>query len=378
MSFAAQKWVMPLDCGSPVVKCVLIALAYYADEDGLCWPSQETLAQNTGFSPRAVRGAIASLRELGLITCEKQRRSDGSRRSDNITLKIGAQPKRQDVPVVGRQQAGGAKQAARGAKPAARGAGHEPSQNHQGNRHQSAGEREREAKAVLKRPVEVEIIAGVGVVETTEGFRLAAPVQPLRDVRQLLETEGVSLIQEMTGRTEFMAQKLVGHFMRMAYGEANVILAYLREAKARGELDPSMWVEDQLRARTLKSRQAVPLPGSAGRYSREPRMSPAAQRIEELKVQVREAVATGALHVPSDTPDAVELLLLAGPEHDEDGGGALDGGAGGARGEDRGVAWAAGGGSRPSDALLRTVGQSGHDSRASSALRRRGAPGTAA
>lgn len=111
---------------------------------------------------------------------------------------------------------------------------------------------------------------------------------------------------------------------------------------------------------------------------REPRMSAAAQRLTELHDQLTEAAATGALHVPSDAIDADELLLLAGPEHDEAGGGALDGGAGGARGEDRGVAWAAGGGSRPSDALLRAVGQGGHDTRASSALRRRKAPDTAA
>lgn len=114
------------------------------------------------------------------------------------------------------------------------------------------------------------------------------------------------------------------------------------------------------------------------RGPREPRMSAAAQRLTELHDQLTEAAATGALHVPSDTIDADELLLLAGPEHDEAGSGDPDGGAGGARGEDRGVAWAAGGGSRPSDALLRAVGQGGHDTRASSALRRRKAPDTAA
>jgi uncharacterized protein YdaU (DUF1376 family) len=45
------------------------------------------------------------------------------------------------------------------------------------------------------------------------------------------------------------------------------------------------------------------------------------------------------------------------------------------RGEDRGVAWATRGPSRPSDSLLRAVGQGGHDSRASSDLRRRRAAG---
>jgi uncharacterized protein YdaU (DUF1376 family) len=125
-----------------------------------------------------------------------------------------------------------------------------------------------------------------------------------------------------------------------------------------------------------------------GRGSREPRLSAAAQRLTDLHDKLSEAAATGALHVPSDDPDADELLLLEGagdeqlliegPGAEPAADGEPDGGAGCARGEDRGVAWAAGGGSRPSDALLRAVGSGGHDSRASSALRRRKAPDTAA
>ncbi|GJE26251.1 YdaU family protein [Methylobacterium organophilum] len=50
---------------------------------------------------------------------------------------------------------------------------------------------------------------------------------------------------------------------------------------------------------------------------------------------------------------------------------ANDPGAEPSRGEDLGIAWSSGSGGRPSDALLRAAGFGGHDSRASSALRRR-------
>ena len=352
MSFAAQKWAMALTVGSSTAKAVLLALAYYADEEGVCWPSQETLARDTEFTSRAVRTAIGKLQELGLISSEKRHRRDGSRASDMITLNVGAQPNRHDVPVGCQEEANSGGEEAPSAPPEAAsrdpegGSGHEPSSNHQGN-HQRIS---KPGTNALQR------------AKASEGDQ--AEVQPLHNLRDRLGTEGLETICEITGRSPGMASKLIARFLRMAYDEASIVLALIREAKSRGEVDPSMWIEDQLRARILRSREPVPLPGAPTGYRREPPMSAQTANLVRIADKFAAEAPTGvSAHVPGSDPD--EVILID------------DGEAGepeAARGEDRGVAWAAGGGSRPSDALLRAAGFGGHDSRASSALRRQRPP----
>lgn len=63
----------------------------------------------------------------------------------------------------------------------------------------------------------------------------------------------------------------------------------------------------------------------------------------------------------------LEAANVEGSDHDAD---QREHHAPGSRGEDRGIAWQTGGGGRPADALLRAAGFGGHDSRASSAVRR--------
>ena len=326
MSFAAQKWALTLTVGSSTAKAVLLALAYYADEDGCCWPSQETVAKDTEFTSRAVRSAIAKLEDLGLIRCEKRHRKDGSRASDTITLKVGSEPNRKEIPV-GQPEGGSAPPERRSAPPEGR-SGLEPSGNHQGTKGgRGAGERTRAAKP-----------------------QPTATVQPLHDVRSRLDTEGVETVCEITGRNEFMARKLVSRFLRMAYDEAAIVLALIREAKARAEPDPSMWIEDQLRARILRSRQPVPLPGH-----RDTEATGLAAHLIDLENELLAEAAHG-----TGTDDSrASVPQLGGPVH---------------RGESRGVAWASGAASEPSDALLRATGFGGHDSRASRALRRQKPP----
>jgi hypothetical protein len=40
MSVQAITWALSVKAGSPGAKAVLLALANYANEFGLCWPSQ--------------------------------------------------------------------------------------------------------------------------------------------------------------------------------------------------------------------------------------------------------------------------------------------------------------------------------------------------
>jgi DNA-binding IclR family transcriptional regulator len=53
-------------------KFVLIMLANYADESGKCWPSVETLCQDTGMSRAAVHKALAKLTKRGLLSRAKR------------------------------------------------------------------------------------------------------------------------------------------------------------------------------------------------------------------------------------------------------------------------------------------------------------------
>ena len=48
-------------------RSVLIELAYHADNTGLCYPSQETLAKNTRFSRRTIIRAVKALVDMGAV-----------------------------------------------------------------------------------------------------------------------------------------------------------------------------------------------------------------------------------------------------------------------------------------------------------------------
>ncbi|WP_434620595.1 helix-turn-helix domain-containing protein [Azospirillum sp. B2RO_4] len=60
---------------------VLAALATFADEDGLCWPSQSTLAAKLKRSRPTINRIIQGLSDLGLVGIEHRRGRDGARLS---------------------------------------------------------------------------------------------------------------------------------------------------------------------------------------------------------------------------------------------------------------------------------------------------------
>ncbi|BAQ43993.1 MULTISPECIES: helix-turn-helix domain-containing protein [Methylobacterium] len=100
MSFQALAWARSVKTGSSTLKAVLVALASYSDADGRAFPSQDRLAEDTEFTSRAVRGAIATLVERGFISREQRWRKDGSRATDLLTLNVGFVPSlnRNEVP----------------------------------------------------------------------------------------------------------------------------------------------------------------------------------------------------------------------------------------------------------------------------------------
>jgi DNA-binding transcriptional regulator YhcF (GntR family) len=83
-----MAWARSFKTGSSATKAVLLAIANYADEEGIAWPSQEQLADDTELSRHTIMRAMDSLEELGLLNRERRHRGDGSRTSDLIMLDL--------------------------------------------------------------------------------------------------------------------------------------------------------------------------------------------------------------------------------------------------------------------------------------------------
>jgi DNA-binding MarR family transcriptional regulator len=88
MSYSAMAWARGIKTGSATVKSVLLAVANYADEEGVCWPSQEQLADDTELSRHSIMRALDDLEGMGLLNRERRHRGDGSRTSDLIILDL--------------------------------------------------------------------------------------------------------------------------------------------------------------------------------------------------------------------------------------------------------------------------------------------------
>jgi biotin operon repressor len=88
MSYSAMAWARAIKTGSATTKAVLLAVANYADEEGICWPSQEQLAEDTELSRHSIMRALDHLEDCGFLSRERRHRGDGSRSSDMIMLDL--------------------------------------------------------------------------------------------------------------------------------------------------------------------------------------------------------------------------------------------------------------------------------------------------
>ena len=86
MSIQAINAALDVHDIGPTRKWLLIVLANYANTDCQCWPSQETLAEDTELSERTIITALKELEVGGLIQREQRRDKGGHRLSDLITL----------------------------------------------------------------------------------------------------------------------------------------------------------------------------------------------------------------------------------------------------------------------------------------------------
>lgn len=88
MSIKAMTWAWGLAELPLRESMVLLALADNANDEGYCWPSQETIAVKSRGSVRTVKRAVAFLQDAGLV--EVQRRgSQSGRRSNMYRLLVG-------------------------------------------------------------------------------------------------------------------------------------------------------------------------------------------------------------------------------------------------------------------------------------------------
>lgn len=70
-------------------KLVLVKLADMSNDDGICWPSQSTLALHCGLNERSIRYKLQLLGELGLIRVERRVDEKGVRQSNVYRLSSG-------------------------------------------------------------------------------------------------------------------------------------------------------------------------------------------------------------------------------------------------------------------------------------------------
>ncbi|MGO8449909.1 helix-turn-helix domain-containing protein [Rhizobium ruizarguesonis] len=71
MSYDAVRWARKQRLGDPLAKNVLVALAeHHNSKTGQCNPKVATICRETDFSERAVRKALATLKQVGLIRVE--------------------------------------------------------------------------------------------------------------------------------------------------------------------------------------------------------------------------------------------------------------------------------------------------------------------
>ena len=91
MSWKATAWALGQTTGAARRKLLLLALANYADETGVCWPSQETLARDTEQSVDTVQRQLDVLEQLKLLKRERMPKRRGQWQGYCYTLTLGLQ-----------------------------------------------------------------------------------------------------------------------------------------------------------------------------------------------------------------------------------------------------------------------------------------------
>jgi hypothetical protein len=92
MSWQAIAWAIRQTTGAARSKLLLLALANYADKNGVCWPSQETLARDTEQSVDTVRRQLNVLEKLKHIQRERMPKRRGQWQGHRYKLPLQTDP----------------------------------------------------------------------------------------------------------------------------------------------------------------------------------------------------------------------------------------------------------------------------------------------
>jgi len=90
MSVQAITWALQVRAGGPSRKAVLLAIANYANEDGVCWPSHGRLADDTEMCVRSVGTIVRELEDAGLLLSERRNGAGGHRTANQYRLPLTA------------------------------------------------------------------------------------------------------------------------------------------------------------------------------------------------------------------------------------------------------------------------------------------------
>ena len=86
MSFKYVIGAFDARVGSAATKLVLIKLADNANDQGVCWPSYQTIADHCEMSKRSVINHIHKLESLGLVRVIHRKKEDGNNQSNMFQL----------------------------------------------------------------------------------------------------------------------------------------------------------------------------------------------------------------------------------------------------------------------------------------------------
>lgn len=88
MSFTASKWARKMKVGNATGKIILIAIADHADDKGVGFASQKTLADESECSLATVTRWLKIFEEKGILSRTKRYGEGGYRRSDSLRLNL--------------------------------------------------------------------------------------------------------------------------------------------------------------------------------------------------------------------------------------------------------------------------------------------------
>ena len=94
MSWQATTWAMSQKVGNAGRKLLLLALANYADENGVCWPSQGRLSLDTEASLDTIQRQTKKLAADGFVSIERPPKRRGQWQTFIYRLKMPAQKAR--------------------------------------------------------------------------------------------------------------------------------------------------------------------------------------------------------------------------------------------------------------------------------------------